>query len=74
MNSENVMGLIFILLAIWQFNAFGKAFKEFRKHANRSTTVFSIYGFWSGLLYALIFLGFGIALMFNELTALLSGL
>lgn len=74
MNSENVMGLIFILLAIWQFVAFGKAFKEFRKHANKGTTAFSIYGFWSGLLYALIFLGFGIALMFNELTELLSEL
>ncbi|OAD63419.1 hypothetical protein A7K95_09640 [Pediococcus parvulus] len=73
-NPENLIGLFFILLAIWQFIAFFKAFKAFCTHAIKGTSGFAPYAFWSGLIYAIIFLGMGISLVFNKLAEFLSGL
>jgi len=73
-NPENMIGLVFILLGIWQFVAFFKTFRAFRKHTINGTSGFAPYAFWSGLIYAFIFLGMGISMIFNELTEFLSGL
>ncbi len=74
MNPENVLGLVFILLGIWQFIAFFRAFKAFRKHTIQGTSGFAAYAYWSGLIYAFIFLGMGISLIFNKLAEFLNGL
>ncbi|AMV63103.1 hypothetical protein [Pediococcus damnosus] len=67
MNFEKLVGVVFLLLAIWQFYAFVKGFKTLRTESNKGTTAFSIAGTWYGLIFAVIFLGFGIALVLGGL-------
>ncbi|AMV63104.1 Hypothetical protein ADU72_1071 [Pediococcus damnosus] len=74
MDSGNLLGLGFVLLGMWQFVAFFKTFNAYRKHAIKGTSGFAPYAFWSGLVYALIFLGMGISLIFNRLAEFLSGM
>ncbi|GEL15055.1 MULTISPECIES: hypothetical protein [Pediococcus] len=65
MNIEKLMGVVFLLVAVWQFYAFARGFKTLRTKSNKSTTAFSIAGTWYGLLFGILFLGFGMTLVLN---------
>lgn len=66
LNTESIFGYVLLVLAVWQFYSFVKGFNNLRTKSNRSTTTFSMFGVWYGLLFAILLLGIGISLVLNQ--------
>jgi len=59
-----LMGTIFLLLSVWQFIMFKRSFTYFKQKGNQNTSPFLMLGLWSGLLFAIVFLGIAISCFF----------
>ncbi|MFC6169068.1 immunity protein [Loigolactobacillus jiayinensis] len=57
---EGLIGIVFLLLALWQFYAFYNAFRTVQKKGNEATSAFASLGIWYGFLFGVFFLISGI--------------
>lgn len=60
------IGCIFLLLSIWQFIMFKRSFTHLKQKGNKNTSPFVMLSLWSGLLFALIFLGIALSSFFAD--------
>lgn len=59
-----VIGCIFLLLSVWQFVMFRRAFTNLKQKGNKDTSPFIMVSLWSGLVLTIIFLGVAISCFF----------
>lgn len=64
-----LLGLLLVLIGIWQLYAAYRAFKSFRKRANHLTTILTLFGLWTGLLFGVIVLILGGGLLLGLIDA-----
>ncbi|MDU5336174.1 hypothetical protein [Enterococcus sp.] len=58
------IGCFFLLLSVWQFIMFKRAFTNLKQKGNKGTSPFIMFSLWSGLVLAIIFLGVAISCFF----------
>lgn len=66
-----VIGCIFLLLSLWQFVMFKRAFTNLRQKGNKDTSPFIMLSLWSGLLFAIGFLGAAYSCFFVDYSSFL---
>lgn len=59
-----IIGCIFLLLSVWQFVMFRRAFTNLKQKGNKDTSPFIMVSLWSGLVLTIIFLGVAISCFF----------
>ena len=59
-----LIGCIFLLLSVWQFVMFRRAFTNLKQKGNKDTSPFIMVSLWSGLVLTIIFLGVAISCFF----------
>lgn len=64
-----VIGVIFLLLSIWQFIMAKRAFKNLKQNGDEGTSPFIMFGLWSGLLFAFIFLVAAFSSFFTDFSS-----
>lgn len=52
-----VVGIIFLVLGVWQLWMTKRSFTNLRQKGNKDTSPFVMFSLWSSLLMAIIFLG-----------------
>lgn len=64
-----LLGMLLTLVGIWQLYAAYRAFKSFRKRSNRLTTILTLFGLWTGLLFGVLVLILGMGLLLGLIDA-----
>ncbi|MBO0456655.1 hypothetical protein JZO77_07900 [Enterococcus hulanensis] len=59
-----VLGTIFLLLSVWQFVMFKRSLTHFKQRGDKNTSPFIMLALWSGLLFAITFLGIAVSYFF----------
>ncbi|EOT38119.1 hypothetical protein [Enterococcus columbae] len=62
---ETLVGLVLVILGGYEFYAVLKAFKYTKKHGNKNTSPFLPLGLYSGTVFGLTLVGFGVSLIFH---------
>lgn len=62
---ETIVGFILIVLGVYEFYAVINVFKYTKKHGNKNTSPFLPLGLYSGSVFGLTLVGFGLALIFH---------
>ncbi|MBO1307110.1 hypothetical protein JZO70_13115 [Enterococcus sp. 669A] len=62
---QKIAGFVVLAISLWQFWMTKRALTYFQKQGNESTSPFLMLSFWSSLSFALLFLGFAFALIFD---------
>ncbi|MGG5372169.1 hypothetical protein IGI67_003840 [Enterococcus sp. AZ196] len=63
---QYLLGVIFLLLSIWQFIMFKRAFTHLRQSADKDTSPFIMLSMWGGLVFAIILLSIAISCFFSD--------
>ena len=64
---NGLIALGFLAVAIWQFYATYKAFRQLQTDGNSSTSAFAPLGFWFSLLFGFIMLGASIMIVTGQM-------
>lgn len=62
---ESIVGVVCILLSMFQFYATYKNFTEVKNNGNKNTSYFIGFSIWYSLFFGIILLGVGISLVFH---------
>ncbi|KRM86557.1 hypothetical protein [Lacticaseibacillus thailandensis] len=60
---EQITGLVVLLGAVWQFWITRQTFRGVRDHGNAGTSPFIGFGLWYSVVFGVLLLGVGIALV-----------
>ena len=60
-----IFGILFLLLGLWQLVMFKRAFSHLKHQGDKTTSPFIMLSLWSGLLFAIVFLGISFSCFFG---------
>ncbi|MCI1894900.1 hypothetical protein ACFQ41_11240 [Lacticaseibacillus suilingensis] len=60
-----LLGIVLVVVGLWQFHATTHAFKEMKRNGNKNTSPFIMYALYSGYLFGGLFIIGGVMVAFN---------
>ncbi|WP_338143464.1 immunity protein [Weissella paramesenteroides] len=65
--AEQITGVILILISFWEFYSVRGVFLNSKRHGTKSTSHLLPAALWSGIVFGVAMLGFGMALIFKQI-------